>query len=74
MGPLVTQWKAAVDDVPTPNVQGLVFFADDPLPGNAASLVLNADTTITWDRDDIFLVISDEERKSNAMILPMAVV
>ena len=55
--------EGTVDDVPTPNVQGLVFFADDPLPGNAASLVLNADTTITWDRDDIFLVISDDGKK-----------
>lgn len=52
-----------VDDTPTPNVQGLVFFADEPLPGNAASLLLNADTTITWDRDDIFLVIADGGKK-----------
>ena len=37
--------EGSVDDVPTPNVQGLVFFADDPLAGNAAALVLNADTT-----------------------------
>jgi hypothetical protein len=55
--------EGSVDDVPTPNVQGLVFFADDPLAGNAAALVLNADTTITWDRDDIFLVIADGGKK-----------
>jgi hypothetical protein len=55
--------EGTVDDVPTPNVQGLVFFADDPLAGNAAALVLNADTTITWDRDDIFLVIADGGKK-----------
>ena len=46
----------AVEDVPTPNVQGLVFFSDDAMTGNAAALLLNADTTITWDRDDVFLL------------------
>jgi len=55
--------EGAVDDVPTPNVQGMVFFSDDSLPGNPASLIINADTTITWDRDDIFLVIADGGKK-----------
>tara|TARA_B110000444_G_scaffold226180_1_gene230541 strand:+ start:4066 stop:4602 length:537 start_codon:yes stop_codon:yes gene_type:complete len=53
----------AVEDVPTPNVQGLVFFSDDAMTGNAAALLLNADTTITWDRDDVFLVIADKGKK-----------
>ena len=55
--------EGTVEDVPTPNVQGLVFFADDPLAGNAAALILNADTTLTWDRDDIFVVIADGGKK-----------
>jgi hypothetical protein len=52
-----------VEEVPTPNVPDFVFFADDPLPSNPASLFFNAEAHITWDRDDIFLVISDAETK-----------
>lgn len=55
--------EGTVDDVPTPNVQGLVFFSEDALPGNPASLVINADTNIKWDRDDVFLVIADGGKK-----------
>ena len=53
-----------VEEVPTPNVPDFVFFADDPLPSNPAGLFFNADAHITWDRDDIFLVISDAATKS----------
>ena len=52
-----------VEEVPTPNVPDVVFFADDPLPSNPAGLFFNADAHITWDRDDIFLVISDAATK-----------
>ena len=52
-----------VEEVPTPNVPDFVFFADDPLPSNPAGLFFNADAHITWDRDDIFLVISDAATK-----------
>jgi len=52
-----------VNDVPTPNVPDFVFFAADPLPSNPAGLFFNAEAHITWDRDDIFLVISDAATK-----------
>ncbi|MEJ6531046.1 MAG: hypothetical protein QNL81_05645 [Euryarchaeota archaeon] len=52
-----------VEEVPTPNVPDFVFFADDPLPSNPAGLFFNAEAHITWDRDDIFLVISDAATK-----------
>jgi hypothetical protein len=60
--------EGTVDDVPTPNVQGLVFFSDDALPGNPASLVINADTNIKWDRDDVFLVIADGGKKKKMAV------
>lgn len=52
-----------VEEVPTPNVPDFVFFADDPLPSNPAGLFFNVEAHITWDRDDIFLVISDAATK-----------
>ena len=61
--------EGTVDDVPTPNVQGLVFFSDDALPGNPASLVINADTNIKWDRDDVFSSLLMVVKRSNAMTL-----
>ena len=53
-----------VNDVPTPNVPDFVFFSDEALPSNPAGLFFNADAHITWDRDDIFLVISDVSTKN----------
>jgi len=52
-----------VNDVPTPNVPDFVFFSDEALPSNPAGLFFSADAHITWDRDDIFLVISDAATK-----------
>ena len=56
--------EGQIDDVPTPNIEGYVFFSDEALPGNPASLFITADTTVKWDRDDIFMVIADEKKKS----------
>ena len=56
--------EGQIDDVPTPNIEGYVFFSDEALPGNPASLFISADTTVKWDRDDIFMVIADEDKKS----------
>ena len=59
-----------VEEVPTPNVPDFVFFADDPLPSNPAGLFFSADAHITWDRDDVFLVISDKETKKKCDGVP----
>ena len=56
--------EGEVEDIPTPNIDGFVFFSDEALPGNPVGLLVSADTTITWDRDDIFLVIADESKKN----------
>ena len=60
-----------VEEVPTPNVPDVVFFADDPLPSNPAGLFFNADAHITWDRDDVFLVISDAATKKECDATPV---
>jgi len=56
--------EGEVENIPTPNVEGFVFFSDEALPGNPVALFVSADTTITWDRDDIFVVIADESKKN----------
>ena len=55
--------EGEVEEIPTPNIDGFVFFSEEALPGNPVGLFVSADTTITWDRDDIFLVIADETKK-----------
>ena len=55
--------EGQVEDVPTPNIEGYVFFSDEALPQNPVGLFVSADTSITWDRDDIFLVIANESKK-----------
>jgi len=55
--------EGQVEDIPTPNIEGFVFFSEDALPQNPAGLFVSADTSITWDRDDIFLVIANQSKK-----------
>ena len=53
----------SVDSIPTPNVPNSVFFADEPMQSNPLALV-SANADITWDRNDVFLVIGDADKKS----------
>ena len=50
--------------------QGTVFFGPEPLRGNPIPLLLSAEATVTWDRDDIFLVIANEEKKEECDSIP----
>jgi hypothetical protein len=55
--------EGEVEDIPTPNIDGFVFFSDEVLPSNPLQLFISADTSITWDREDIFLVIANQSKK-----------
>ena len=50
--------------------QGTVFFGPEPLRGNPIPLLLSAEATVNWDRDDIFLVIADEDKKNECDSIP----
>ena len=52
-----------VEGIPTPNVPDRTFYADEPLPENGLSTFISARLTLTWDRDDIYVVIVDENEK-----------
>lgn len=54
----------SVDSIPTPNVPNSVFFADEPMQSNPFALVISANAQIKWDRNDVFLVIGDADKKS----------
>ena len=54
----------SVDSIPTPNVPNSVFFADEPMQSNPLALIVSANADITWDRNDVFLVIGDADKKS----------
>ena len=52
--------------------QGTVFFGPEPLRGNPIPLLLSAEATVNWDRDDIFLVVADKDKKNECdSILPI---
>jgi hypothetical protein len=53
-----------INDLPTPNTPG-TFFGDDPIPDNGLSTFITAELTLTWDRDDIYVVIVDEDEKKS---------
>ena len=50
--------------------QGTIFFGPEPLRGNPIPLLLSAEATVNWDRDDIFLVIADEDKKEECDSIP----
>ena len=50
--------------------QGTIFFGPEPLRGNPIPLLLSAEATVNWDRDDIFLVIADEDKKKECDSIP----
>jgi hypothetical protein len=54
-----------INDLPTPNTPGKTFFGDDPIPENGFSTFITAELTLTWDRDDIYVVIVDEDEKKS---------
>jgi len=56
--------EGQVEDIPAASTTGFVFFSGEALPSNPAGLFVRADTSITWEREDIFLVIADESKKS----------
>ena len=53
-----------INDLPTPNAPGKTFFGDEPIPENGFSTFITAELTLTWDRNDIYVVIVDEDEKS----------
>ena len=50
--------------------QGTIFFGPEPLRGNPIPLILSAEATVNWDRDDIFFVIADEDKKNECDSIP----
>lgn len=64
VGTIGISFDDEVNDIPTPNTPRKVYFADEPLQDNPVALLLSAKTTITWDRSDIYLVVADEDKKS----------
>ena len=59
-----------VNDIPTPNAPERTFFGDEPLPENGLSTFISARLTLTWDRDDIYVVIVDEDEKKTCEAPP----
>ena len=47
-----------------------LYFSAEPLRGNPIPLLLSAEATVNWDRDDIFLVIADEDKKEECDSIP----
>ena len=63
-----------VEDVPTPNVPARSFFADEPLPEQVLSPFLSAELTLTWDRNDVYAVVVDENEKNTCDATPSALI
>jgi len=61
-----------ITDLPTPNVPEKTFFGDEPIPENGFSTFITAELTLTWDRNDIYVVIVDEDERNTCDATPPA--
>ena len=64
LGTIGLTTEDSVDSIPTPNVPNSVFFADEPMQSNPLALLINANAQIDWDRNDVFVLIGDADKKA----------
>ena len=63
-------FEGEVEGVPTPNAPNQAFFSDEPLPSNPLVGLLSTELTLTWDRDDVWIGIVDEDEKNRCGDIP----
>ena len=63
-------FEGEVEGVPTPNAPNQAFFSDEPLPSNPLIGILSTELTLTWDRDDVWIGIVDEDEKDRCDDVP----
>jgi len=62
--------EGSITDITTPNVPERTFFAEEPLPEQSLAVFVSATLTLTWDREDIYVVIADEDEKNTCESQP----
>jgi len=63
-------FEGEVEGVPTPNAPNQAFFSEEPLPSNPLVGILSTELTLTWDRDDVWIGIVDEDEKDRCDDVP----
>ena len=62
--------EGSITDITTPNLPERTFFADEALPEQSLAVFVSATLTLTWDREDIYVVIADEDEKNTCESQP----
>jgi hypothetical protein len=62
--------EGSITDINTPNVPERTFFAEEALPEQSLAVFVSATLTLTWDREDIYVVIADEDEKNTCESQP----
>lgn len=60
-----------IPNTPPSVTNGTVFFAPVAVPDNPFSSLLSTDLSLTWDRNDVFLVIADGDKKDQCNSLSL---
>lgn len=63
-------FEGEVEGVPTPNAPNQAFFSDEPLPSNPLVGLFSTELTLTWDRNDVWIGIVDEDQKNRCDDVP----
>lgn len=62
--------EGEIEDIPTPNTPNRSYFADEPLPEKGFGPFLSVTLDLTWDRDDVYAVIVDQDEKNTCESTP----
>lgn len=57
--------------IPTPGVADTAFFSEEPLPSNPVPQLVSAKVTVTWNEENIWLVIVDSDEKDRCQSVPI---
>ena len=58
--------------IPTPGVADTAFFSEEPLPSNPVPQLVSAKVTVTWNEENIWLVIVDSDEKDRCQSVPVS--
>ena len=63
--------EGSITDITTSKLPAQrTFFADEALPEQSLAVFVSATLTLTWDREDIYVVIADEDEKNTCESQP----
>jgi hypothetical protein len=57
-----------VSDIQTPTIRDYSFFSNEPIPSELSNMLITSQLKLTWDSEEIYVVIVDEDEKNSCPV------